>query len=212
MQDPHLQAATASEPLTLEEEYAMQRSWRTDVDKLTFIVCTPPSTTSGHITAEKEDLPQAMIGDVNLFLSPEADDHGDGEDKGAQTLIGEIEIMIAERTHQGKGLGKEILLSFMWYILQSNTISMNEYNSSKAHGDKRSILRCLRAKINKQNVRSIKLFKGVGFRLMSERPNYFGELEMRYMISTDSITDVERRMATVPHILAFAPQKTCSAT
>jgi hypothetical protein len=38
MADPALQAATASEPLTLEEEYAMQRTWLEDEDKCTFIV------------------------------------------------------------------------------------------------------------------------------------------------------------------------------
>ncbi|EPZ32788.1 Electron transfer flavoprotein, beta subunit domain-containing protein [Rozella allomycis CSF55] len=38
MKNPDLQELTCSEPLTLEEEYAMQKSWREDVDKLTFIV------------------------------------------------------------------------------------------------------------------------------------------------------------------------------
>lgn len=32
MQDPVLQAQTASEPLTLDEEYEMQQSWRDDDD------------------------------------------------------------------------------------------------------------------------------------------------------------------------------------
>lgn len=32
MKSEELQGATASEPLTLEEEYAMQRNWREDVD------------------------------------------------------------------------------------------------------------------------------------------------------------------------------------
>lgn len=38
MKDPALQESTASEPLSLEEEYDMQRAWATDPDKLTFIV------------------------------------------------------------------------------------------------------------------------------------------------------------------------------
>ena len=38
MQDPAIRAATASEPLTLEEEHEMQGKWRGDGDKLTFIV------------------------------------------------------------------------------------------------------------------------------------------------------------------------------
>eukprot|EP00879_Flechtneria_rotunda_P026337 GHRR01028077.1.p3 GENE.GHRR01028077.1~~GHRR01028077.1.p3 ORF type:complete len:107 (+),score=35.56 GHRR01028077.1:92-412(+) len=38
MQDPALQEATASEPLTLQEEYVMQQRWAEDEDKCTFIL------------------------------------------------------------------------------------------------------------------------------------------------------------------------------
>lgn len=38
MQSAELLEATASEPLTLEEEYDMQKKWRDDADKCTFIV------------------------------------------------------------------------------------------------------------------------------------------------------------------------------
>jgi len=34
MQDPVLQEQTASEPLTLDAEYEMQRSWRNDQDSV----------------------------------------------------------------------------------------------------------------------------------------------------------------------------------
>lgn len=38
MQSEELLAQTASEPLSLEEEYDMQRKWREDDDKCTFIL------------------------------------------------------------------------------------------------------------------------------------------------------------------------------
>lgn len=38
LQDPALQEATASEPLSLDEEYDMQACWAMDEDKCTFIV------------------------------------------------------------------------------------------------------------------------------------------------------------------------------
>jgi RimJ/RimL family protein N-acetyltransferase len=205
MQDPDLQAATASEPLTLREEYAMQKSWRRDADKLTFIVCMPPPTEREHkhITAGQEDAPQGMIGDVNLFLNPDDEDGGADDGKEVQTLIGEIEIMIAERTQQGKGMGREILLVFMWYILRTYTLSMNEYHDSSPNGRKSSSLKSLRAKIDKENLRSIKLFEGVGFKKVSETPNYFGEIELRWTIGADSLEDVEIRMDVIPQLLAF---------
>ncbi|KAK4148155.1 GNAT domain-containing protein [Dichotomopilus funicola] len=60
MEDPAIQAATASEPLTLAEEFENQASWRASHDKLTFIVCQPlpgigtglVATTTTETTAE----------------------------------------------------------------------------------------------------------------------------------------------------------------
>merc|ERR1711865_350447 len=62
MKDPWLQEMTASEPLSLDEEIEMQRTWREDSDKCTFIVLD-------RNRAPDESSIGGMAGDVNLFLS-----------------------------------------------------------------------------------------------------------------------------------------------
>src|SRR4051812_45390013 len=83
-----IQVATASEPLSLQEEYDMQRSWRTDSDKLTFIFCHPTSAAQDQLTQDQEIA--SMVGDVNLFIGV------NGEENDDQSLVGEVEIMVAE--------------------------------------------------------------------------------------------------------------------
>uniref|UniRef100_A0ABM5FMR1 Alpha/beta-tubulin-N-acetyltransferase 9 isoform X1 n=2 Tax=Pogona vitticeps TaxID=103695 RepID=A0ABM5FMR1_9SAUR len=99
MKCEELQRLTASEPLSLEQEYEMQCSWREDADKCTFIILDTDKWSRQTATEE-----ECMVGDVNLFLT-------DPEDPS----VGEIEIMIAESSYRGKGFGKEATLIMMSY-------------------------------------------------------------------------------------------------
>lgn len=121
MTDPYLRAMTGSEPLTLEQEYKMQRSWQEDEDKCTFIILD-----RGVYERTMMDEVAAMIGDVNLFFN----------DQDAPRNA-EIEVMIAEPSKRQRGLGKEAVYLMMRYgveelhvtaftakIKLSNTVSL----------------------------------------------------------------------------------------
>ncbi|XP_061398009.1 alpha/beta-tubulin-N-acetyltransferase 9 [Musca vetustissima] len=100
MQSEELQELTASEPLSLDEEYAMQRSWREDEDKCTFLILCRSTY------EQSNDEITALVGDTNLFLSYDPD---------TNEKIAEAEIMIAESNARGKGYGWEAMLLMMKY-------------------------------------------------------------------------------------------------
>ncbi|KAG9244075.1 N-acetyltransferas-like protein 9 [Calycina marina] len=172
MKDPDIQEATASEPLSLEEEYSMQVSWRQDSDKLTFIACMPSrapiSDQETTLQAGKLDSPDQIIGDVNLFLTV-ADEDPEG-------CIGELELMIAPTSQQRQGYGRATVLTILNYIQRNLEGILAEF--ARKEGVESMSLLQLKAKIGGKNKKSIGLFESIGFIKVDESANYFGEFEL----------------------------------
>lgn len=146
----------------------MQHSWRQDADKLTFIACLP-STAEKIIIASQHDDSDRMLGDVNLFLTRSGEE-------GEEGVVGEIELMIADKISQGKGYGRASLLTFVNYIARHESDILAEY--SRGSKKEAKALHCLRVKIGQSNYKSLKLFESVGFCKTADA-NFFGEIEMR---------------------------------
>lgn len=220
-----IQEATASEPLSLEEEYSNQISWRAASDKLTFIVCLPLSTDAAALPTlirgdTLYDSADHIVGDVNFFLHDydpdeyEYDDddntqNDDGYDSSDEErdgwLVGEVDIMIAERASRGRGMGKAAVCALLVYIHRhvrgllaegdarllrrgstaSRTSSISSANAvtdadwldvNLAGRGQRS-LRGLIVRIKEGNDDSRALFQKLGFQQQGE-VNYFGEIKM----------------------------------
>ncbi|KAJ7706885.1 acyl-CoA N-acyltransferase [Mycena rosella] len=192
MEDEELRELTASEPLTLEEEFEMQRKWQQDEDKLTFIVCAREDSDglgSGPIAPNDPRVSSLrMIGDVNIFLhglppNRRTDNGGEDEDE----FYAEVEIMIAEREYRRKGFALEALQLMLGYttassnrnfICQDQSAVQNSLQGSPLPVPPTSLL----ARITESNVPSIRLFEKLGFRV-TKRVEVFGEVEMRWSVA-----------------------------
>ncbi|BES87632.1 N-acetyltransferase 9 (GCN5-related [Nesidiocoris tenuis] len=106
MENELLREQTASERLSLDEEYAMQQTWLHDENKCTFIALD-----KGKMLETNDEI-ESMIGDANLYLRID-------EDQDAPILIGEVGLMVADNAFRGKGLGKEIALCLIRYGIEA---------------------------------------------------------------------------------------------
>ena len=189
----------------------MQGSWRNDGDKLTFIIGqrfnsvheensdTQTVTVSGE-KANLQDEIDAMVGDVNLFISTRELD----EKTPHTVVIGELELMIASPTHRRKGFGKAALLLFLKYIIHHEREILEELHGGACPYtlplpiDRLSTdldpacagwqFDHFAVKIGRTNHKSIALFEGLGFSKTSVVPSYFGEFELR--LRREEVSDV----------------------
>lgn len=137
MEDAELRAQTASERLSLEEEYAMQRDWAADPDKVTFIVLDPARRDAAAQAAAHRDL-SLMAGDVNLFVN-------DNE----LATAAELELMVADTRSRRKGVGREAACLMMRYGVEHMGLTL------------------FRVKVGFDNAPSLRLFAGLGFQEVS---------------------------------------------
>ncbi|KAG8784402.1 hypothetical protein FRB91_008827 [Serendipita sp. 411] len=169
MQSEELRERTASEPLTLEEEYEMQAKWRLDNDKLTFIILARPEGSFSHTKAFIDTLP--MVGDVNIFLTKNAEDEDEAE----------VEVMIAETTFQRQGLAFSAVSALLHYVINHKILPNFE-----GLGHEEISPSMLVARIGGSNTASISLFKKLGFRIVKPE-NVFGEVELRVCGDTEEL-------------------------
>ncbi|SCV68414.1 BQ2448_535 [Microbotryum intermedium] len=186
MSDPAVREATASEPLTLQEEFEMQESWRVDEDKMTFIVLsqTEPSPLDATATVDQvrdRDTSSGMIGDINVFLSttypPDEEGGADfdlNSNPRARNAAGarpmptgrrqcEVEVMIPMASNQRQRYAFEALRIFLPYVSRVLGIPPNDFF----------------ARIGATNSASLDLFEHkLGFK--RGNTSVFDEIEMTY--------------------------------
>lgn len=169
----------------------MQQSWRRDHDKLTFIICLPLHASSAagvRLDSTVDDAPDAMLGDVNVFFTP--------SDDNAQSLLGELEIMIARPDQRRRGHGRAAILVLMRYICAHLDAILNEYRRGCFVSSETPLtLSHFRVKIGQGNDRSLRLFESLGFVRTTSEANYFGEYELRLDLATaralvDKLSDI----------------------
>lgn len=149
----------------------MQRSWRIDSDKLTFIACESKERKPDQPSLEHEIA--TMVGDVNLFILANEEETGD------VSLVGEFELMIGRKENQHRGLGRAMIVTFLFYVLTHQEKILEEYFSTPRNTSPKQSFTYLRVKVGGTNHRSIKLFESLGFEKTEPSPNFFDEFEMR---------------------------------
>ncbi|GAA5870159.1 hypothetical protein JCM3774_002608 [Rhodotorula dairenensis] len=197
MQSEELREATASEPLSMAEESEMQRSWRLDEDKLTFIVHARRTSAPGPKEDPKAFLDahgdaSTMLGDVNLFLheaEPDSDPDeeqacpstepwpAEASSKKSRLPRAEMEIMFPPSPSfpPRSGLATHTLQVFLSYAKAELRLPPTSFF----------------ARIGFDNEKSLGLFRKLGF-VEGKRVEVFREVELVWPGAADSTWPWER--------------------
>mmetsp|Transcript_16836 Transcript_16836/g.29720 ORF Transcript_16836/g.29720 Transcript_16836/m.29720 type:complete len:293 (-) Transcript_16836:101-979(-) len=153
MKDEWIQEMTASEPLSMEEEYEMQKSWLEDPKKCTFIILAKKECQNKKNNVYPDFSASAMVGDVNLFLN-------DYENPRRA----EIEIMVAAPEWRRRGVATQALRAMM------------------AYGHQFLNLDVFYCKISDKNQASLNLFDRLGF-IQCNYSEAFKEVELEFFFT-----------------------------
>ncbi|EST09764.2 GNAT domain protein [Kalmanozyma brasiliensis GHG001] len=199
MKDPLIQEQTASEPLSLEEEYEMQQSWAVDEDKLTFIILARPDEdvrgTRSAVGVDEFLSECKMVGDVNIFFNQRHEEDEDEDNAEEQSSVkdavfdAECEIMIAEHSYRRKGIAREALEMMFAFVTSDPTpvaAPLDNFSTASvpastdtAHCSLPIPSDWLTCKISLSNAPSIKLFESLGF-TRQKVSEVWQEVEMRF--------------------------------
>lgn len=137
-------------------------------------------------------------------------------------VTGELELVIADPSFQRRGYGRAALLTFLRYVLTHQSSILAEFLRARQLApspctmtvpdtitttnnntplpltpkpSSSSSLLLLLAKISTSNVSSLSLFSTLGFTMVREEPNYFGEYELRLppRLGLSEVQDMMRR-------------------
>nr|CAH8822088.1 unnamed protein product [Trichobilharzia regenti] len=199
MQCSWLRESTSSESLSLDEEFEAQKQWCNSDDRLTFILLSK-QLLEEFWSLKNDENPEvyAMIGDVNLFLTP-----GIGDDD----FEGELSVMIAESKFRGQRLAAEALAGIL------------EYSGRHLPVDLTSLV----AKVSVNNEGSVKFFKERLQFIERSRNNIFNEIE--FIPDVENLSSVEinssefknqlalkTSQAIINRLLATSPELSASST
>ncbi|VUG15801.1 DEBR0S1_00386g1_1 [Brettanomyces bruxellensis] len=178
MKDPYILEMTESETVSLEEEYALQKSWGRDAKKCTFIISTTNKDliNDANEKLSLENMPAlvyadngnkkqgCIIGDVNLYIVSNPD----------EPLRAELEIMIAEKNMRRNGYALGAIKMMMKYTRDLLRIKFFE------------------VRISLKNAASINLFKNrLGFKEV-EVSEFFNEIHLELDVSEDTSKEVQQ--------------------